>query len=332
MRILVTGGGGFLGGHIVKRLAERGDAVAALGRKVYSDLPDSVEQVQTDIRNREAVFQALRDRDAVVHAASVPGIWGKYADYFQTNVEGTRNVIEGCWKNNVKKLIYASSPSVVFSDSDLENVDESIPYPENYLCHYAETKALAEKLVLAANGVDGLATVSLRPHLIWGPGDPHLAPRLLERAKKGRLARVGEGGNLVDIVYIDNAVEAHLKAVDALSLGAPCAGKAYFISDGTAVVLWDWIRDLLREMKAPPVTKSISFRTAQWVGLILESIYGIFQIKSEPRMTRFLAAQLAKSHYFDISGARRDLGYAPLVGPEDGMKRLIEYLQSRPED
>ena len=268
--------------------------------------------------------------DAVFHTAAFPGIWGRAEDFYSINVGGTRNVIKACLINRVPKLIFTSSPSVIYGSSSLEGVDETVPYPENYLSEYPRTKAIAEKLVIEANGLD-LATVSIRPHLIWGPGDPHLVPRLLAKADKGRLVRVGQGENRVDIIYIDNAVYAHLKACDALEIGKPSAGKVYFVSDGEPVNLWKWINEVLKKTSRPPVTRSISYRTASRLGHFLEKIYNWGNIKKEPPMTRFLAAQLATSHYFNISLAKKDFGYEPVVNPEEGMNRLIQSL-SNPQE
>ncbi len=330
MKALVTGGGGFLGRHIARRLQDRGDTVLILGRGHYPDLETAFQNVRADIRDREAVFRAVQGCEAVFHTAARPGIWGDYQAYYSTNVEGTRNVLDACRHHSVKKLIYTSSPSVVFGADDLENGNESLPYPSSYACFYPQTKAEAERMVLEASEPGGICTVSLRPHLIWGPGDPHLIPRLLDRADKRRLIRVGEGDNRVDLTYIDNAAEAHILASDALEPGSPVCGRCYFISDGKPVVLWDWIHELLRRLGRTPVTRSLSYPAARRVGAILEAVYGILRIEQEPPMTRFLAGQLAKSHYFDISRARADFGYAPVVDPADGLERLIRWLQARP--
>ena len=329
MRVLVTGGGGFLGSAIAKRLYDRGDHVTVLGRGKYSHLDNGIDSIRCDIRERKGVAAALKDCDAVFHAAAVPGVWGDYHQYASINVKGTRNVIDGCREQGVKKLIFTSSPSVVFGDSDLENVDESVPYPDSYLCHYPETKALAERMVMEANGVGGLITVSLRPHLIWGVGDPHLVPRILDRAKNGKLVRVGDGRNLVDIIHVENAASAHIQACDVLWSGSPVAGQCYFISDGHPVNLWDWINDLLTALDQPPVKKSMSYKTAWMLGAFLEKLYGALRKKQEPPMTRFVAAQLATSHYFDISKARKDFGYAPVISQEEGMEAMIKDLRSR---
>jgi nucleoside-diphosphate-sugar epimerase len=225
------------------------------------------------------------------------------------------------------KLIHTSTPSVVFGEDDLCGVDESQPYPTRYLADYPETKAVAEQMVLAANSPN-LATVALRPHLIWGPGDPHLIPRVIDRARRGRLVQVGDGKNLVDITYIDNAAEAHVLACDALAPGARCAGRAYFISQGEPVVLWLWLNEILTAVGAPNVIRTVSYRTARRLGAALEGLYRATRIITEPRMTRFLASQLAKSHYFNIEAARRDFGYRPRVIAAEGVRRLVASLRT----
>ena len=325
MKVLITGGGGFLGSHLARRLFGRGDDVTVLGRSTFPQFDKSIHCVQVDIRNQDALTRALKGQAVVFHTAAIPGIWGNYNEFYQTDVVGTSNVIAACRTQNVKKLIYTSSPSVVFGQEDIEGVDESAPYPKTYLCHYPKTKAMAEQQVMQANGT-ALATVCLRPHLIWGPGDPHLVPRLIERARRNKLVRVGNGMNRVDMIYIDNAVEAHVQACDRLEPEGDVAGNCYFVSDGKPVVLWNWIDDVLRKLGLPPAERSVSFEMATLLGTLLEGIYGLLRVKTEPPMTRFLAAQLAASHYFNISRARRDFGYNPVVSSEEGMDRLVEYF------
>lgn len=330
MKALVTGGNGFLGSAIVRMLHARGDEVNILCRGGHENVANCFHVAhQGDLRDAAAVRRACLGMDVVFHAAAKAGVWGPNREYQSINVEGTRNVIDACQAAGVPRLVYTSSPSVVFGDDELCGVDESQPYPERFLAMYPKTKAQAERLVLAANS-QSLSTVALRPHLIWGPNDPHLIPRVIERARKGTLRQVGEGKNLVDITYIDNAAEAHLLAADALGPSAPCAGRAYFISQGQPVSLWPWLNQLLHAVGAPTVTRRISLRSAMLVGATLEGIYGLLGLKREPMMTRFVANQLAKSHYFDISAARRDLGYFPRVSLQDGMERLLAWLRQFP--
>jgi nucleoside-diphosphate-sugar epimerase len=326
MKALVTGGGGFLGGHIAHMLSVRGDDVTVLGRSKYPKLESAgIRTIQADVRDAQAVADSCRGYDIVYHVAGLPGIWGPRKLYQSINVDGTANVIRACRENRIAKLVHTSTPSVVFGTAQVSGIDESAPYATRFLTHYAAGKAAAEKMVLEANGAN-LMTVALRPHLIWGPGDPHLIPRVIDRARRKRLIQVGDGRNLVDITYVENAAQAHLLAADALAPGKPPAGKAYFISQGQPVVFWDWLREWLGRINAPPVRKSISFRAAFALGASLELIYRAAMIKREPLMTRFVATQLAKNHYFDISAARKDFGYVPRVSTEVGTDRLVEWI------
>jgi nucleoside-diphosphate-sugar epimerase len=269
---------------------------------------------------------ACAGMEIVFHVAGVAGIWGPWDHFFGINTLGTRNVVRGCLQHGVQRLVYTSSPSVTFDGTDQPNIDESAPYATHWLCHYPHTKALAEQYVLQTHGDRGLATCALRPHLIWGPRDKHLIPRLLARARRGQLRQVGQGRNLVDITYAENAAMAHLQAADALAMDSPVGGQAYFISQGQPVNCWQWINQVLRLAQLPPVTKSISQRAAWCVGAAMESVYGLLRLPGEPRMTRFLAAQLSSSHYFDITRARHDFGYQPQISTEEGMQRLAREL------
>lgn len=328
MRALVTGGGGFLGTRIVEMLSARGDEVVVFGRRRYAHHEQAgIQTIQGDLRDRDAVDRACEGMDVVFHAGALAGIWGSRRMFWDTNVTGTRHILDACHKHGVGRLVYTSSPSVVFGDEELCGVDETQPYSSRYLAHYPATKAEAERMVLAANGA-ALAAVGLRPHLIWGPGDPHLLPRVVARARTGRLIQVGDGENLVDITFIDNAAEAHLLAADALGPTARCAGRVYFISQGDPVALWPWLNEILEAVGAPTVHRTMSYRTAHRIGALLEVVYGAVRAKSEPPMTRFLAAQLAQSHYFNIEAARNDFGYEPRVSTAEGMPLTVAYLRT----
>jgi nucleoside-diphosphate-sugar epimerase len=327
MRALVTGGGGFLGRYIVEKLVARGDAVRALARQRYPDLERlGAEMVQADLQDRDAVLRACTGMDCVFHVAALPLLWGPWEAFHGTNVVGTRNVIDACRARGVGRLVYTSTPSVVFADGDLENADETLPYPERHGASYPATKAMAERAVVAANG-GGLLTASLRPHLVWGPRDNHLIPRILKRARDGQLFIVGDGRNKVDITYVENAADAHLLAADRLTPGSPVAGQCYFISQGEPVVLWDFLNRLLERLGLPRITRRIPYPLARALGAGLETVHGALGRPGEPRMTRFLAAQLAHSHWFDIGKARRELGYTPRVSTAEGLDRLVTALQ-----
>lgn len=328
MKALVTGGGGFLGRYIVEKLIARGDSVRVLGRSSYPELDKlGAETVRADLRNADAVSRACAKIDTVFHVAALPAVWGRWRDFYGINVEGTKNVLAGCKARGVPRLVYTGTPSVVFDRSDLCNIDESYPYPKSYNCYYPETKAIAERIVIAANAKDGLVTTSLRPHLVWGPRDNHLIPKVLQRARAGQLFIVGDGSNKVDITYVENAADAHLQAADHLREGSPVAGQVYFISQGEPVVLWDFINQILERLGIPRVTKSISYGAARSIGAVLEMVHALFCLHAEPRMTRFLAAQLAKSHYFDISKAKRDFGYSPRITTAQGLGRLVDFIR-----
>ena len=327
MRVLVTGGNGFLGQAIVRQLLARGDSVRSLQRSATPELEGlGVECIRGDVAEPTIVERAAKGCEAVFHVAAKAGVWGRYDDYHRANVLGTQNVIASCQSQGIGKLIYTSSPSVVFNGRDEDGIDESVSYPSRYLAHYPLTKAIAERLVMSANGPQ-LATVSLRPHLIWGPGDNHLVPRLIQRARSGQLRQVGNGKNLVDTTYVDNAADAHLLAAERLEIGSAAAGKAYFISNGEPQPLWDLITRLLACADVAPITRGISAATAYSIGGVLEAIYTLTRRQDEPRMTRFVALQLSTAHWFRLDAARRDLGYVPRVNIEEGLRRLTESLK-----
>lgn len=327
MKALVTGGGGFLGGAIVRQLLARGDTVRSVSRGYYPDLP--CEQVQGDLAEPGVAERAMAGCDLVFHVAAKAGVAGRERDYVRANVEATQRVIDACHTTGVRRLVYTSSPSVVFTGRDLEGVDESVPYPDHYLAAYPRTKAEAERRVLAANS-ETLATVALRPHLIWGPGDNHLVPRILDRGRAGRLRQIGRGKK-VDSTYIDNAARAHLLAADQFMRAtaekpAACAGKAYFISNGEPMPTWELVNRILAAGGVAPVTRRVSPWLAYAAGALLETVYGVWWPDAEPPLTRFVAAELATSHWFDLTAARRDLNYEPVVTIEEGLRRLQQAL------
>ncbi len=331
MKALVTGGGGFLGKAVVRLLVQRGWQVTSFSRGEYRELAAlGVEQLRGDLADAAAIDKAAQGCTVIFHVAAKAGIWGKYEEFYTANVTGTENVLNACRRNGIGRLVYTSSPSVVFDGRDMEGADESVPYPDHHETHYPHTKAMAERLVIAANG-PGLATVSLRPHLIWGPEDNHLVPRIISRGKAGKLRRIGTRQCLVDSVYIDNAAQAHLLAADLLAPGSPVAGKSYFITNGEPLPLWDLVNRILAAGGVPPVTRTISPAVAYAAGTILESAYRLLRLNGEPAMTRFVARELSTSHWFDISAARRDLGYEPQVSIDEGLRRLADWLGKNPQ-
>ena len=328
MKALVTGGGGFLGGAICRALIEQGDEVVALQRSSAPELTAlGVRVQQGDIGDAGTVAAAARHCDLIFHVAAKAGHWGSYADYHRINVIGTRNILAACQQHGIGKLVYTSTPSVVHEGGDLEGVDERVAYARRFLAHYPQTKAIAEREVIAANG-PALATCALRPHLIWGPGDNHLLPRIIERARAGRLRFVGKPGKRIDATYIVNATQAHLQAAAALEPDSANAGNAYFISNGEPIATEDMINRLLECAGLAPVHRRIPFGLAYGLGIGLETVYRMLGLPGEPIMTRFLADQLATAHWYDISAAQRDFGYRPKISMAEGFAALRRSLES----
>ncbi|MGI2119942.1 2-alkyl-3-oxoalkanoate reductase [Shewanella oncorhynchi] len=344
----VTGAGGFLGKAICLRLLAAGIKVTGFARGHYPELEAlGVVMLQGDLVNKDLLQQAMQGCDIVFHVASKAGVWGDRDSYFCPNVKGAANVIAACKALKIDKLVYTSTPSVTFSGQDESGIDESTPYATRFLNHYAHSKAIAEKMMLDANQVGdmplenpsvtqvssqvttqatgpyALKTVALRPHLIWGPGDPHLVPRVLSRGRLGKLKLVGREDKLVDTIYIDNAAYAHVLAALELCQAKPkCQGKAYFLSNDEPITMAEMINLILACDALPPVTKRVPQSVAYVAGAVLESIHYLLKKQEEPMMTRFVARQLSCSHYFDISAAKRDLGYRALVSINQGMARL----------
>ena len=326
MLALVTGGGGFLGQAIVRQLLERGDRVRVIARGDYPALRElGAETQRGDIQDLDTLREACQGVEVVFHVAAKAGYWGRWDEYYGINVHGTQNVIDACLKQGVPKLVYTSSPSVIFNNQPQEGVDESIPYPLRYENVYSHTKALSEQLILQANQPN-LLTVSLRPHLIWGPGDPHILPRLISQAKKGALMQVGDGHNRVDLTYVEDAARAHLQAADALAPSSPLSGKAYFISQDEPVNLWGFVKELLVRLGLPPIKRKVPLWAARGMGAAFELLYRTLHLPGEPRLTRFLASELALSHYYNISRAKQDFGYSPQYSMAEAMEITLAWL------
>ncbi len=367
--VFVTGASGFVGGRLALRLLESGRRVRVLARRSLPEFEQAgAEVILGDLHDITALRRGCEGAGTVFHVAGRVGVWGPAADFFRVNVDGTRHVVEACRTAGVPHLVYTSSPSVVYNGGDLAGVDESAPLCTSAPCAYPTSKAAAECLVCAAHSRE-LATVALRPHLVWGPGDKNVVPRVLALAKKGRLRIIGSGRNLVDVTHIANVVDAHLLAERALeqchvlsdvptqtpreechvirdkrpgsevanvggvpsprTVNNPSAvgGKAYFITNGEPVVLWDWINELLRGIGLPEITRRVSLPAAYRAGAVLEMLWRVLPLKGEPPMTRFVAKEMATDHWFKIDAARRDLGFVPRVAMAGGTAELIEHYR-----
>ncbi len=326
-KVLVTGGGGFLGSALVALARGRGLPVRSFARRHHAHLEKlGVEQIQGDVADASIVEAAVAGCQTVFHTAAKAGLWGPERDYERVNMQGTRNVIAACRRSGARRIIFTSSPSVVFDGKAMAGADESAPYPSRFDAAYPRTKALAEQLIVASNSAD-LAAVSIRPHLIWGPGDNNLLPRIISRARSGRLRRIGRGEPLIDPIYIENAAMAHFLAADKLEPGSPIAGKVYFVTQGEIIPLWTMIDRLLAAAGMPLVRRSITRPVAIATAGLLELGYFVSGQSAEPPLTRFLVRQLSTTHWFKIDAARRDLGYEPRVSIDEGMRLLEEHLR-----
>ncbi|QFY11042.1 NAD-dependent epimerase/dehydratase family protein [Nonomuraea phyllanthi] len=325
MKVLVTGASGFLGLAVCRRLAARGDTVHTLHRRSHPELDAlGLTQHLADIRDPAAVRAAVGSCEAVVHCAAKAGAYGPARDYREINVDGTRNVLDACARSGAR-LVHLSSPSVVHDGRDLEGVDESVPYARRYPAAYPRSKALAEQLVLAATGT--VPVVALRPHLIWGPGDPHFLPRLA--ANRHRLWLLGPTDKIIDTVYVDNAADACLLALDRLRPGSPLCGRTYFIAQGEPCGFGTWVNALLGAAGLPPVRRRLPVVPAKLAAALMERGCGparALGLRVEPPLTRFLVEQASTAHWFDLSAARRDLGYRPRVSMAEGLTRLTAHL------
>ncbi|RXK54352.1 NAD-dependent epimerase/dehydratase family protein [Oleiharenicola lentus] len=327
--VFVTGASGFIGGKLAERLLGDGRKVRVLSRRPLPELEArGAEVIPGDLHDEYALQRGCLSADTVFHVAGRVGVWGPPGDFFRVNVEGTRNVIAACRNAKVPRLVYTSSPSVVYNGHDLAGLDESAPLCTAAPCAYPTSKAAAEKLVLEANDRT-LATVALRPHLVWGPGDKNVVPRILALARAGKLKIVGSGRNKVDITHITNVVDAHLLAEGALvQPDHPARGRAYFITNGEPVVLWDWINEVLRGVGIPEITRRVPLPVAYAAGGLLEAVWRLGRKPGEPPMTRFVAKEMATDHWFKIDAARRDLGYHPLVNVSQGTKELVKHYKA----
>jgi nucleoside-diphosphate-sugar epimerase len=321
MRILVTGGGGFLGSYVCRQLSELGHEVIAFQRSPAPQLASAgVLSVSGDIGDSESLFAATRGCEAIIHTAGKAGIWGDPAEYHQVNVTGTANVIDACRKNAIPILVHTSSPSIVHSGGDISGADESLPIADNLSAPYPASKATAERAVIAAN-CPVLKTTALRPHLIWGPGDPHILPRLAAKVRNGKLALPGPD-KLVDTIYVENAALAHVKALEELSSAARCAGKAYFVTNNEPMPQGEIITRLLAAIGIEVTIRPVPVVLAKTAGAICEMTWKAFGLKSEPPVTRFSVEQLATTHWFNTGAARRDFGYEPTISIKEGLRRL----------
>lgn len=323
MNILVTGGGGFLGQAIVRQLMARGEQVSVLNRGDYPELAAlGVRCHRGHIGDLEAVMAASTGMDAIIHVAAKAGAGLYLPQYWETNVTGTEHVLKACRHHGIDKLVYTSSPSVVHSGGDIEGGDETLPYATHFTAPYPLTKARAEQLVLAAHGAE-LKTCALRPHLIWGPGDNQLLPRLIEKNKR-RGIRLPAPDKKIDTVYIDNAAHAHLLALDALDLRPQVGGQAFFISNGEPMAIEAIMTQLLLAVGEAPNIRPIAPAVTTLAARLVEGVWRLSRRRDEPPLSRFIVEHLSTAHWYCLDRAQDELGYRPFVSLAEGLARLRE--------
>ncbi|MDR1394580.1 MAG: NAD-dependent epimerase/dehydratase family protein [Deltaproteobacteria bacterium] len=330
MLVLVTGAGGFLGGRIAELLLQRSYRVRVL---VRSDCPRlaalGAEVFQGDLADVSSLDRACDGAEAVIHCAARSGVWGPLAEYVENNTMGTARMLESARQQKAGYFIYTSSPSVVHGGDDLKGIDESAPYTDDTAQPYAYSKMLAERLVLRASH-PAFKTLAIRPHLLWGPGDPHLLPRMIERARSGKLRLFTGGPYMVDATYIDNGAEAHILALERLAAGDPVGGLSFFIGQDQPLDLTELVNLLIQTAGLGPVKPSVNKNLGRHLGSILETAYRLLGRKKEPPLTLFTARQLSSSHWYCLDRAKTLLGYRPKVSLDEGLRRLAEYYKNRP--
>jgi nucleoside-diphosphate-sugar epimerase len=308
-------------------LLVEGHEVRLLLRRPKEGLSPGFETALGHLGDPDSLSRAAEGVRAVVHCAALSGVWGPLSHYIENNAMGTARLIKAARQAGARYFVHTSTFSVVYSRGPQEGVDESRPYMADTAAPYAYSKMLAERETLLANG-PGFNTVSIRPHLIWGPGDRHILPRLVDRARRGRLFLFSGGPYLVEATYIDNAARAHLTALFKLAEGAPVDGQAFFIGQGRPQDLNSLVASLLKAVKAPPVRAVLPPRLGRVAARTAEWIWGSLGLGGEPPLTSFALNHLIASHWPDISKARRLLGYAPEVTVEEGLERLARAADS----
>ena len=319
MKVLVTGGSSLLAQRTAEQLLARGDSVVLFQRRpTWLD----TAQVLGDVRDAELVDRAVGECDAVVHLAAKVGVVGSWHDYRSVNVDGTANVVAAARRHSISRFVHVSTPSVAHAGDALVGVGATPAVTGRKRAWYAESKALGEQLVVRSAS-DALPTVVIRPHLVWGPGDTQLVGRIIERARAGRLALVGDGAALIDTTYIDNAADALVAALDAAVPGAVCIGKPYVIANGEPRPVAELVAGICRAAGVSVAPRHVPRRAAFVAGSVVERLWAVRGADAaEPPLTRFLAEQLGTAHWFDPRPARDDLGWVPRVSIDDGLARL----------
>ena len=321
----MTGTGSLLLGGLASELLRRGDEVVCLQRRPAAFMGhQNAHEVLADICNTDAVALAAKGCDAIIHGAARVGVVGSQKEFYDTNVHGTENILRAAEQQSISRLVFVSTPSVAHTGASLVGAPAGQAEIGRSRSYYAESKAIAERTVLNARNSQ-LAVVAIRPHLVWGPGDTQLVGRIVERAKSGRLAVVGTGNALVDSTYIDNAISAHIAALDALHIGSACDGKAYVVSNGEPRTVNELMRSMCESAGVPFEPRHLSLTLGIRLGSLVERLWPLMQ-SSEPPITRFIAEQLGTAHWFDQRVVHNDLKWAPSVTLDEGFKQLTQWF------
>lgn len=319
MRALVTGATSLVGRTIVEKLVHRGDEVTVFQR---SSSGLGVEEHLGDISDRGAVKDAMAGAEAVVHVAAKVSVSGPWQQFRQVNVEGTRNVVDAAAELGVSRFVQVSSPSVAYSGHALVGAGAGPADPAATRGHYAASKAEAEVIALKANSAD-MCVVAVRPHLIWGPGDKQLVGRIVARARSGRLAIIGSGAALIDTIYVDNAADAIVAALDR----APSvAGRAFVVTNGQPRTVREMVNRIVMAAGLQPPRVRVPYQVARIGGGVAERVWEVLPGDDEPPMTSFLAEQLGTAHWFDQREVTEALDWSPAVGLAEGFDRLRSWF------
>lgn len=319
MRVLVTGASGWLGAAVARDLVAAGHEVRTLQRRASG--VDGAEDLLASVTQPDAVDRAVAGMEAVVHLAAKVSFAGDPADFVAVNIDGTRSVVRAAKRAGVRRFVFVSSPSVAHTGEPIMGEDAPPAEPERASGAYARTKAAGE---IAALGADapGFAVVAVRPHIVWGPGDPQLVARIQERAATGRLPLVGSGAALVDSTYLDDAVSGIRAALDAAER---VHGNAYVITSGEPRPIAELIAGICAAAGVEPPSRHVPAGVAKAAGSLVEAVWRVRPGADEPPMTRFLAEQLSTAHWFDLRRTRADLDWRPEVGVTEGLRRLASH-------
>lgn len=330
MRVLVTGATGFLGSHLVDRCIEQGDRVRCLVRESsnldYLKRYQDIEFSYGSLMDEDVIDKAMEGIEVVYHAAARSADWGTRRQFWESNYLGAIHVLRSCKKAGVKRLVYVSTPGVVYDYTDHVHIDESQPYPRKFANYYCEAKARAEQEILAANDPDGLVTVAIRPHAIWGPRDLiGFVPRIVARMVERRMVRIAGANNAsIDMTYVTDAADACILA----GKSNRCAGKPYFISDGEETKIAEFMHRLCQVFDLPSPSITLPKSLAWAIAYISDLVWQIPCLAEnyEPVVTRYAVGMATNRTTHDISAAKRDLGYEPKVNVELGLTLLKKWV------